>query len=74
MFRIDVGQCRTLKKGGFRMLKNKKISVRITEEQFAWLQNQANQKNINISDFICELIDKRRLGFLSWLKQWLKRI
>jgi hypothetical protein len=74
MFRIDVGHCRTLKKGGFRMLKNKKISVRMSEEQFDWLQNQANKKNINISDFICgELIDKKRLGFLSWLKLWLKR-
>jgi hypothetical protein len=73
MFRICVGQCRTLKKGGFRMLKNKKISVRMSEEQFNWLESQAAKKNVTISDVVCELIDKKRLGFWSWLKLWLKR-
>jgi len=68
-----VRQCPTLKKGGFRMLKNKKISVRMSEEQFNWLESQAAKKNVTISDVVCELIDKKRLGFWSWLKLWLKR-
>jgi hypothetical protein len=55
------------------MLKNKKISVRMSEEQFNWLESKAAKKNITISDVVCELIDKKRLGFLSWLKLWLRR-
>jgi len=55
------------------MLKNKKISVRMSEEQFNWLESQAAKKNVTISDVVCELIDKKRLGFWSWLKLWLKR-
>jgi|GEM_PF-5603968 len=55
------------------MQKSKKISVRISEEQFEWLENQAKQKNTNISEIICELIDKKRIGFFKWLRVWLKR-
>jgi len=73
MFRINVGQYRTLKKGGFGMQKSKKISVRMSEEQFEWLESQAKQKNTNISEILCELVDKKRLGFWSWLKLWLRR-
>jgi len=46
----------------------------MSEEQFIWLENQAAKKNVTISDVVCELIDKKRLGFWSWFKLWLKRI
>jgi len=60
--------------GGIMIQKSKVFTVRFTEEQFAWLQNQAKKRNVNISDILNMLVDKKRLGFINWLKQWLKRI
>jgi len=42
------------------LLKNKRISVRINEEQYLWLQEQTKQNDIDISDIICRLIDNER--------------
>jgi len=37
--------------------KTKNFTVRLNEEQYSWLKEQAKQNNKNISDIICGLID-----------------
>jgi len=40
--------------------KTEKVTVRLNEEQYSWLKEQAEQNNKNISDIICGLIDNKR--------------
>jgi len=54
--------------------KSKVFTVRFTEEQFAWLQKQAKKKNVNISDILNMLVEKKRLGFIGYFRHKLKRI
>lgn len=37
-----------------------RANVRLTEEQFAWLQKEAGRQNITIADLVRKLIDRAR--------------
>jgi hypothetical protein len=61
-------------KGGKKMQKTKNFTIRLSEEEYSWLQEYSQKHNVPISDFFNRCLAKKRLGFIGYLKLKLKRL
>jgi hypothetical protein len=56
------------------MQKTKNFTIRLSEEEYSWLQEYSQKHNVPISDFFNRCLAKKRLGFIGYLKLKLKRL
>jgi len=60
--------------GGKKMQKTKNFTIRLSEEEFEWLQNYSKKHNVPISDFFNRCLNRKRFGLLGYLKLKFKKI
>jgi len=56
------------------MQKTKNFTIRLSEEEFEWLQNYSKQHNVPIATFFNRCLNRKRYGWLGYIKLKLKRI
>ena len=56
------------------MQKTKNFTIRLSEEEFEWLQNYSKQHNVPISTFFNRCLNRKRYGLLGYWKLKLKRL